>query len=230
MTKEKLSQEQAETEIEGIAKLKNPLKIDEALKKLKEDSGIKLPLLKKQLKYQKEKINQSTKELLQETNTKEEPKISYPKISLEEYRKKLHDWFHFVDDEIVDVQLATLIAEKIPGDPLWMFIIAPPGALKTENLRSFETGDDFFHLSNLTSKTFVSGLMISEGESRGKVEDLLPQLVGKVLIFKDFTTILEKNSDERAEIFAQLREIYDGSFAKKVGTIDKAIRYDSRFG
>ncbi len=65
---------------------------------------------------------------------------------------------------------------------------------------------------------------------RRKIEDLLPQLDGKVLLFKDFTTILEKGRDERREIIAQFRECYDGSFAKKVGTVDKTISYSSRFG
>ena len=65
---------------------------------------------------------------------------------------------------------------------------------------------------------------------RRKIEDLLPQLDGRVLIFKDFTTILEKGRDERREIIAQFREAYDGTFAKKLGTVDKTISYSSRFG
>jgi len=55
-------------------------------------------------------------------------------------------------------------------------------------------------------------------------------LDGKVLIFKDFTTILEKSRDERREIISQFREAYDGSFSKKVGTVDEKISYESRFG
>ena len=50
------------------------------------------------------------------------------------------------------------------------------------------------------------------------------------MVFKDFTTILEKGGDERREIIAQFREAYDGTFSKKVGTVDKPIRYESRFG
>ena len=72
--------------------------------------------------------------------------------------------------------------------------------------------------------------MDKKKSNRRKIEDLLPQLDGKVLIFKDFTTILEKGRDERREIIAQFRECYDGSFAKKVGTVDKTISYVSRFG
>lgn len=141
----------------------------------------------------------------------------------------LHSWLYFADEEIIEIILACSIAERIEGDPLWLFLIAPPGACKTEILRAF-TGEYFYHLSNLTSKTFVSGLMIGKGRSRRKIEDLLPQLDNKILIFKDFTTILEKGRDERSEIISQLREIYDGQFSAKFGTIDKAIRYNSRFG
>jgi len=75
--------------------------------------------------------------------------------------------------------------------------------------------------------------MTEEGKKkikRRKIEDLLPQLNGKVLLFKDFTTILEKGRDERREIIAQFRECYDGSFSKKVGTVDKTITHNSRFG
>ena len=50
------------------------------------------------------------------------------------------------------------------------------------------------------------------------------------IFFKDFTTILEKGRDERREIIAQFRECYDGSFSKKVGTVDKTITHNSRFG
>jgi len=42
-----------------------------------------------------------------------------------------------------------------------------------------------------------------------------------MLLFKDFTTVLEKQKDERREIIAQLREIYDGFYSKKFGTIDE---------
>lgn len=188
----------------------------------------------------KEDINDKFVEAIKKTNTRAEAEAELRKMlkneekfkaySLEDYKKELHKWFYFTDDEIVDVMLAGLIGEKIEGEPLWIFVIAPPGALKTETLRAFAESKDFYPLSDLTSKSFVSGLTIGKGKERRKVSDLLPELDGKVLIFKDFTTILEKGKEERAEIFAQLREIYDGSFAKKVGTMDETIRYDARFG
>jgi hypothetical protein len=151
------------------------------------------------------------------------------RISLEEYKTKMKSWLCIEDDEILDIVVSAIISEKVGGDPLWIFLIAPPGGTKTELLRSFN-GDYSIHLSDMTSKTLISGLMIGTGKNRKKIKDLLPALNGKVLIFKDFTTILEKGKEERREIIAQFREAYDGSFAKKVGTADNIIKYDSRFG
>jgi len=155
--------------------------------------------------------------------------LTKEKYPLEKFKEKIRKWLHIDDEEVLDVILAGVIGEKIGGDPLWLFLIAPPGGSKTELLRSFK-GDYSYHLSDMTSKTLISGLMLGNGKLRKKVKDLLPQLNGKVLIFKDFTTILEKNRDERNEIIAQFREAYDGSFSKKVGTLDEVISYDSRFG
>lgn len=159
-------------------------------------------------------------------------------FSIERFRENIRKWLHIEDSEILDTVLACMIAEKVGGDPLWLFLIAPPGGSKTEILRSFTHPEYFHHISDMTSKTLVSGLMIQEDKteskegnsSRRKIKDLLPQINGKTLIFKDFTTILEKSRDERREIIAQFRECYDGTFSKKFGTIDETITYKSRFG
>jgi len=149
--------------------------------------------------------------------------------NLSKFKTGIKKWLQIEDEDVLDIILAGLIGEKIGGDPLWIFLIAPPGGTKTELLRSF-SGDYVLHLSDMTSKTLISGLMIGEGKKRRKIEDLLPQLDRKILVFKDFTTLLEKGRDERREIIAQFRDAYDGSYAKKLGTIDKTISYKSRFG
>lgn len=151
------------------------------------------------------------------------------KATLDEVKEVLKKWLHITDLEVVDIVFAVSIAERLPGDPVWLFLIAPPGGSKTELLRAFD-GPLTYHLSDLTSKTFISGLMVGEGKTKRKVNDLLPQLDGKLLIFKDFTTVLEKQKDERREIISQFREIYDGSYAKKFGSLDKKVEYKACFG
>lgn len=156
-------------------------------------------------------------------------KRRYPPRTLDEAKAAITKWLHITDEDVLEIIFAFSLSEKLPGDPLWLFLIAPPGGCKTEILRAMD-GRDYYHLSDLTAKTFVSGLMLGKGDERRKIDDLLPQLHQKLLIFKDFTTVLEKNRDERQEIIAQLREIYDGSYAKKFGTMDRKVRYTSRFG
>lgn len=155
--------------------------------------------------------------------------VQKEKFKLQDLKNSLRKWWHFEDEEVIDVLLASLLGEDIDGDPLWLFLVAPAGSLKTEFIRAFQ-GERFYQLSDLTPHTFVTGLMLGSGEKRKKVKDLLPELNRKVLLFKDFTTILEKGHENRNEIFSQLREIYDGSFAKRLGTMDETIRYDVRFG
>ena len=38
--------------------------------------------------------------------------------------------------EAIDVTLATPVANRMDGDPLWLFLVAPPSTGKTEMIRS----------------------------------------------------------------------------------------------
>ncbi|MCH6574633.1 MAG: DUF2877 domain-containing protein [Bacteroidetes bacterium] len=58
---------------------------------------------------------------------------------------------------------------------------------------------------------------------------LIPKLNGKVLVIKDFTTILGMHQGSKEEIFSQLRDVYDGSFDKQYGNGIRMI-YKSKFG
>src|SRR5262249_36930826 len=56
---------------------------------------------------------------------------------------------------------------------------------------------------------------------------LLPQLDGKTLVIKDFTTILSMNPLARDEVFGILRDAYDGHASKHFGTGRR--EYKSKF-
>ena len=111
--------------------------------------------------------------------------------------------------ESIDVALAVVTANRMEGDPLWMFLVAPPSGGKTEVLRSLDDVPDVYPLSSLTAQTFASGF-----ERKGTEASLLPKIDGKTLTMKDFGTVLSMYREKKAEILAQLREIYDVSFAK----------------
>jgi len=148
-------------------------------------------------------------------------------ITIKEVKDIYKSWLYLEDTDFIDIVLAVAISEKEAGEPLWLFIIAPPGSTKTEIVRSF-SGDNFYTLDDLTSHTFISGLAF--GKKDRTIRDLLPLLDKKILLMKDFTVVLDKNKDERKEILGQLRGIYDGYYEKKFGTKATKISYESRFG
>jgi hypothetical protein len=132
-------------------------------------------------------------------------------------------WLHLPDEEALDVLMSVAIAIYLPGDPLWLYYVGPPGATKTEPLRALQ-GPRVHTLSSLTPNTLISGL---KGAANG---DLLPRLDGKLLIVKDFTSILSKKAEDAAAIYADLRECYDGYLEKSFGSGVGTKSYRAKFG
>jgi hypothetical protein len=151
-------------------------------------------------------------------------------MKLNDVKKTINKWLFIDDEEWLDIIFACSLDRKILGEPIWLFVIAVPSGSKTEILRAFREGDDFFHISSLTANSFVSGFTYTEKNKKKKVEDLATQIDGKCLILKDFTSILSMAKEKRDEIIGQLRELYDGSYEKKFGNIDKKVRITSSFG
>lgn len=135
-------------------------------------------------------------------------------------------WLRLHDPEVVDVTLAAVAANLLDGDPLWLFLVAPPSGLKTELIRPLAALDQVYPLSNLTAQTFASGYERPKGH--GEVS-LLLKLDGKILTLKDFTTVLTMHRDKRGEILAQLREIYDGHYRKEFGN-GKVVDWTGKLG
>ena len=146
----------------------------------------------------------------------------YKNITLEELKAVMGRWLHLSDPEVVDVVLVASIAVSIPGDPLWLMLIGPPGSIKTETLRGL-SGKKVHSLDQLTPHTLITGLKSEDAI------DLLPLLDGKLLVVKDFSAIL---SDERNlnQILADFRGAYDGYLEKGFGSGVGVKRYESRFG
>ncbi|MGD0205373.1 MAG: bifunctional DNA primase/polymerase, partial [Dehalococcoidia bacterium] len=152
------------------------------------------------------------------------PIPSQSRLAREDVVAAFSKWLHLPDMEAIDVLMATAIAIYLPGDPLWLYYVGPPGATKTEPLRAL-SGPRVMSLSSLTPQTLISGY---KGDP-SKV-DLLPKLDGKLLIVKDFTSILSKKPDDAAAIFADLREAYDGYLEKSYGSGVGTKGYSARFG
>lgn len=146
----------------------------------------------------------------------------------EDLRNSFAKWLAIKEDiEVLDIIFAAVLDRRVVGDPLWLFVVGPPGSTKTEILRSLGSLPDVYQLSQLTSKTIVSDKEKKDGTV---VRGIFPKINGKVVVISELSQILCKSRDERDAIFAQLRDLYDGHCVYGYGTLDTPIIVDCRIG
>jgi ribosomal protein L37AE/L43A len=123
------------------------------------------------------------------------------------------DYLYIRTTTPIKLMLATIFANRLRDEKVWMFFVAPPSNTKTEFVSALAMCHETRHITTLTDKTLVSG-WIGVGKSD---PSLIPQLNNKVLVIKDFTPILTMPPIMREVIYSQLRDVYDGSFEKVFG-------------
>lgn len=134
-------------------------------------------------------------------------------------------WLFMSNTECLDVIFGTVLANKLQGDPLWLFLVAPPGGMKSELLMSLSASPAVYTTTSLTPRALISGAQMMGGGD----PSLIPKLDGKVLVIKDFTAILKLHKTDRDEIFGLLRDAYDGRIEKPFGNGITRV-YESSFG
>jgi len=151
--------------------------------------------------------------------------VEYGSVPPEKVYEVFGKWLHLKNDEPLAVTFGTMLANRLEGDPLWLFLIAPPGGMKSELLMSLAKVKKAYLCSSLTPHALVSGANFGGGGD----PSMMPKLHEKVLVLKDFTTTLSMHPTARDEIFGQLRDSYDGKFEKFFG--NGIVRsYESKFG
>lgn len=144
--------------------------------------------------------------------------IDYIKV-YEVYNK----WLHLENNDIIDILYSVVLANRQQGDPVWLFLVAPPGFTKSELLMSFINCNKILATTSLTSASLVSGMGGANNDN-----SLIPKLNGKVLITKDLTALLNMNPIARDEIFGVFRDIFDGRIDKYFSNLER--HYISKFG
>jgi hypothetical protein len=122
-------------------------------------------------------------------------------------------WLRMDDDlrTALKAILAVAASIDIPGDPLWLYVVGPPGCAKSVLLQSTRGSDRVVFRSSVTAEALVSGF-----QTRGD-PSLLPQLNGKCGIFKDFTEMLSQWHGSREQVYGVLRGAYDRNLTRSYG-------------
>ncbi len=109
---------------------------------------------------------------------------------------------------------SVVLATQWDGDPLWLFLVGAPGSGKTELLMSLAKSQEVFYQSTVKPKALVSGFKVGRGEED---PSLIPQIIGKCLIFKDYTEVLTSNPFAMEDLNGVLRGFYDGVIQQHYG-------------
>lgn len=136
------------------------------------------------------------------------------KLTIEQVEQKIRDVYLLVDVGIIRIILATIIGNRLglSDQPIWLLLISGSGSGKTMviNLIS-KCGPWIVPIDTLTTNTFASSLKRDEETS------LLFKAQNGILVFKDFTGVMNMNEEGLRDIMGQLRNIFDGEFTKRSG-------------
>jgi len=125
---------------------------------------------------------------------------------------------HLPDAGAVLVTLASVAANRAEGDPLWLLLVGPPGGGKTEVLGALAGLPDVHAAATLTEAALLSGTPAKDKSSSAKGGLLRDIGSFGILCAKDFGSVLSMHRDARSAVLAALREIYDGSWTRHVGS------------
>ncbi len=122
------------------------------------------------------------------------------------------------DNQAIDLALATTITRKSNQVPLWIIMIAPSGAGKSELIKPFEDEKQPSTtevMSKITPNTFLSGV----SNTKENYIDFAQTLENnpKLFLTYDFAQFVKMDSKDKAQVWAQMRDIYDGFIERKAG-------------
>ncbi len=134
--------------------------------------------------------------------------------TLSDVNQVFQETLHLPDLGALHVVLATIAANRMEGEPVWLLVIGPPSSAKTETVETLVEVPEIVTLSTTTKAGLLSGTTGAGGTGGVLIEG------GKrfVLVIKDFTTICSEHASTRNEVLAIFRELFDGRVERAVGT------------
>jgi hypothetical protein len=140
-------------------------------------------------------------------------------------------WLYLPDPGPLLAVLGALAANRLEGDPVWLLLVAPPGGGKSELVGAVTGLTDVYPAATLTEAALLSGTPKREHDDAAKGGLLRAIGAFGVLLCKDFGSVLNMNRDARASLLAALREVYDGSWTRHVGTDGgKTLHWQGKVG
>jgi len=144
--------------------------------------------------------------------------------SLAQAREVVAKWLKLPDLDVVDLILATVVANAHDGDPVWVLLVGPPSSAKSELLRAVADVPQCYRLSSLTGRTLLSG----HKDARGGLLFRIPDHSTMVLL--DFGQVLSLHPNDKALVLQRLREVYDGYTKGDFGNRAEGLEWRGKLG
>jgi hypothetical protein len=127
-------------------------------------------------------------------------------------------WLALKDKTPLYAMLGCVAANLLPGDPVWLGIIASSSNAKTELLNALARLPHVVNVEMLTPASLLSGTPKQQQSNRA-TGGLLRQ-IGPFGLFvvKDFSTVLDMRVEQRNETISALRRVFDGEYNRPLGS------------
>lgn len=141
------------------------------------------------------------------------------------FREKLGEALEIDDWQAVDIIMAAALSHKLNRvEMCWWRIIGASGSGKTELLRALGQLGCSGKMGSITPAAIRGGFR------KPRSQRLLAALDGKLIVTKEFATLLTVRKDKRVELFGLLREVHDGEvvsdFGSEEGHLEQRTRFD----
>jgi len=151
-------------------------------------------------------------------------------MTLDSIKAQVREYYYMEDDAIIDVALATIIANRLKlGDPIWLVIIGASSGGKSQIIRPLSMTDKkYIHrVDDITENTFLSG-----GVAAGGKDLSLLKKIGKegMITISDMTVLFSRGIESRNAILSQFRMLYDGEMIKHVGNKPEPLEWSGYLG
>ncbi len=157
--------------------------------------------------------------------------VAHLPTPLEQTVATFRRWLHMEDADSLLATLAAIAANRLEGDPVWLLLVGPPGGGKSEILNALSGLTYTRTAGTLTEASLLSGT--PKRDTAASARGGLLMEIGEfgIIVAKDFGSILSMNRDSQAQTLAALREVYDGSWTRLVGTDGgRSLHWEGKVG
>jgi hypothetical protein len=147
-----------------------------------------------------------------------EYKATLARLTIDEVLEVFDKWLVLDNHTPIYAVLGAVAANYLSGIPVWLGLVAPGSSAKTEILGSLSLLPHIVKATTLSPAALLSGVpkrQFAKGARGGVLRE-----IGSfgILVHKDFGSVLSMRPDLKAETLAAMREIYDGSWRRQLGT------------